>query len=517
MNMTLRNTARRFTDRLEAVLGLFALMLVVQAAWAVNAPTITHLQYRPVLPGVPNFASTTANVVFQGNAEAGTTIRLFRAGTQVGTGVTAGSGQWTVTLVTASEVKANYDADASDGTFTSAKCPAVDVHIDAHAPNLNMLPSWGAQQYAYYYLFSTSYYYHNISEWGGTAGSGIDFTTASMTIRDITANTVIPVNLTNNLIDRVDFAPQPNDTALKVNAHTYMVWFQISDKAKNTVIASRTFICDTIAPTAPTVLKIYDPMHNQFTGTGETAANTPDAGGYVNYFSGMTIATQPTAFRGTVSNPTGQDAGTGTYQVNPNYGQSCTLANALMDATGSWTSKLSYTFFTGQTFWIYAYDPANNQANSNISLNFNNPLPNPTNFKVLDPGHHVFSGTGEPTTNLPDAEGYIDYYPYMSISSQPTILKGFIATSSFYYMYFYVPTGSGWSGPAHYVGTQINATTGSFSYPLTTIPDGSYSVQWIFINNSYMSGSKYIYLKFIDGPPPPPNNITSCNYSSWNY
>lgn len=53
--------------------------------------------------------------------------------------------------------------------------------------------------------------------------------------------------------------------------------------------------------------------------------------------------------------------------------------------------------------------------------------PPPTVSHIWDPGHNVFTGTGEPATNLPDAGGWVVYYPYMTLLNNPTKVRGAVA------------------------------------------------------------------------------------------
>ncbi|MEW6712133.1 MAG: hypothetical protein AB1403_20100, partial [Candidatus Riflebacteria bacterium] len=196
---------KRQSGLIGELLVLFFLIVSV-GAYAVNAPVITHVMGKPVVAGATQYANVVTGVQVRGNAESGTTIRLFRAGSQVGTTVTDASGVWTVTFNT-SEGKANFDADASDGTFTSARCPAVEIHIDISAPYGYVCNPWN--KYVSSGNFTSSNYYHRVYETGGTSGSGVNFSTASMTVRDITANTVINCSLTNDGVNQVNFTPLP--------------------------------------------------------------------------------------------------------------------------------------------------------------------------------------------------------------------------------------------------------------------------------------------------------------------
>ncbi len=77
------------TGRLAILTVMFVIaMLVVRPLYAVNAPVITHVMGKPVVAGATQYANVTTGIQIRGNAENGTIIRLFKAGSLVGTGLT---------------------------------------------------------------------------------------------------------------------------------------------------------------------------------------------------------------------------------------------------------------------------------------------------------------------------------------------------------------------------------------------------------------------------------------------
>ncbi|GAB4272861.1 MAG: hypothetical protein Kow0029_12010 [Candidatus Rifleibacteriota bacterium] len=115
------------------------------------------------------------------------------------------------------------------------------------------------------------------------------------------------------------------------------------------------------------------------------------------------------------------------------------------------------------------------KAGNNISqvkmfyMSYNNRPPAPVVNKIWDPGHNIFTGTGEPVTNLPDAEGWVDYYPNMTVVNNPIKVKGTVAKWNL--------ENKGWY--AAYMGDEtnirrrlytINQTNGEFEIDFTGYP-----------------------------------------------
>ena len=476
-------------------------------------PVITHFKGDNVVTGTTYYSNQTSGVIIQGNAEAGTTITLFRNGSAIGTGLTDAMGVWSITF---SSTEGNYffTANASDGIFTSAMCPSIRIHFDSTSPYGNVCAGWSS---SYSYFDSSDYsqdeYFHSVSEDGGTTGSGLDFDTASMTIIDVTDNQVISVNLTNNGFDKVNFSVIPSDAEIKEDGHEYNYIFEISDKAGNTWLASRTVFCDlTSAPVE--ILKIYDPLHSIITGTDEPATNTPDVNGYVDYYKYMTVSHQPTKIIARTPDPSEYHKGFEAYEVytsfSPVYNYNSVSNSTIDPVTGSFTSNITARFYTSsKSGYLRSRDSAGNYYYKYFYLKFDNPCPEPELLKVYDPAHHEFVGVGETATNTPDANGYVNYFEDMHISTSPTKVIGQIDVSNMDRFSVYNTV----LGTKSYTkGSGIDAVTGSFTVDLGLIYDGTHSIRFQIYDESGGYEYKYRYLTFIDGPPVPPGSIISLNY-----
>lgn len=500
-------------NRMASLLVAFFLCLA-PAVFAVNAPVITHVMGKPVVAGATQYANVSTAIQVRGNAESGTSIRLFKAGVQVGTTMTDASGVWIVSY-NSGDGKANYDADASDGTFTSARCPAVEIHVDTAAPYGYLLQ--GFNTYVSSGYFNTSNYYNTVYETGGTSGSGVNFGTASMTVVDLTNGTKISTSITTDNVNRFNYIPLPNDTAMKIDGHEYRAYFEVADKAGNLMIASKTYYCDFTPPTT-TIQKIFDPDHTTITGTGEPSPNPPDADGWVNYYPNMTITYQPTRIRGITENPADYNKGFGTYYVRGYYGSYvyCYLSNGLIDSTGSFTLPINSKFYTtDKTVSFYTVDCAYNGQSQNIYLKFVNPCPDPVILKVYDPAHNIFTGTGETSANTPDANGYVNYFPNLKISTRPTTIIGTIDPGNMSYFRLY---NSLLGNKYCYVGTEIDAVTGSFTVQLDAdFWNGSHSFTWYIYNESGGYEYRYTTLYFIDGNLPPPGQVSITSHPQGSY
>ncbi len=505
---------------LLTLLHLLVLAFVVlpySAAVAINAPTITHMNAKPVVIGQLFYLTATSSISVEGNAEVGTTVTLYRDNTNIGSAVTAANGRWNITIASLFEGTYKFDADAFDGVFTSARSVFIDVKCDATGPSVSMAPSWG--RYVRSTYMSAAYYYHSVSDWG----SGLDFSTASQTIFNITGvPTEIPANLSNNLVDRVTFAPIPNDAALKVDGNTYQVFFSIKDVAGNVTTASKTYSYDNTPPPQPIVNKVYDPLHNEFTGDLEPDTNLPDAGGWVDYYPNMTIATQPVKVLGTMWPCCPQNQGFDAYYVAGSPFTTCDIPGGKLDPTnGSFTSTVSSVYYTSNpSMYLYAVDSAgNNSGNRMVQLKFKNDPPIPVLSKIWDPAHHEFTGSGEPTSNLPDAGGWVDFYSGISISSQPTQIIGKVATASVASVRLYCPTGptGAFTLICYRSSNQIDAA-GSFTFTLPVFTDGTNNFQLSVYNTSgQYAVTNNFSLKFIDGDVPAPPAFVQFNPPYQNY
>ncbi|MFC1745532.1 Ig-like domain-containing protein [Candidatus Riflebacteria bacterium] len=74
------------------------------------------------------------------------------------------------------------------------------------------------------------------------------------------------------------------------------------------------------------------------------------------------------------------------------------------------------------------FDRAGNKATRIRQFYYDASAPPPVKItRIYDPSHiNIFSGHGEPKTNLPDAEGWVDYYPEMTVQTQPTRIQGLV-------------------------------------------------------------------------------------------
>lgn len=79
-------------------------------------------------------------------------------------------------------------------------------------------------------------------------------------------------------------------------------------------------------------------------------------------------------------------------------------------------------------------DKAGNQGNANYLYFIDSTNPPPVITHVYDPYHYLgsdsFTGVGEPVDNLPDANGWVQYYPHMTLYQNPTKAKGYVASWS---------------------------------------------------------------------------------------
>lgn len=507
---------RNFMTRLEGCFKRLFWFSIIFLIWssqllAVNAPVITHVMGKPVVAGATHYANVNSGILVRGNAEALTTIRLFKAGSQVGTTTTDATGVWVVSFDSFDGI-ADYDADANDGTFTSARCPSVKIQIDTNFPTANLLSGF---PYAYVSsgYYNSSNYYHYVYD----SGAGIDFNAASMTIVDLTAGVSIPVTLTNDAVNKLFFAPVPNDSAIKVNGHEYRAYLEFADKAGNITLASETFYCDFTAPVT-TITHIYDPDHTTITGDSEPNPNPPDADGWVPYYKNMTITRQPTKIRGITEQPAPYNGGFGTYYVQLYLGSWYYNYFDDMDTNGSFTVSINAKFYTSnQTVSIYTRDCAGNYAYTYAYLKFVNPCPDPVFLKVYDPAHHDFSGILETSANTPDGEGYVNYFPGMKISTRPTKIIGKIDPTNMYRFYL-TDNYSLMPGRYYYVGTEIDAVTGSFTANLDgDFWNGTHTFSFRIYDESGGSEYRNKSLTFIDGNLPRPGSVSITSHPQGSY
>ena len=313
----IRFFAVRRSNSFCLVLFIFFTLAFCSSAFAINASTITKVNSATVVPDVPfNVAATSAS--FEGNAEAGTTIKLYRNGLEVATTVTDAAGAWTTSISSQPEGFFEFTAVADDGTFTSEPSTGVEVVLDVTAPSISIWYGNSGCRSNAKYQCSVSLIYANVSD----SLSGIDFSTAAYAVDVATMPTTgdpdtvtspawvnVAGSVENDGTSVVNFYP---DDWGKVRQPYYKVRLSasIKDEAGNSISQVKTFyMCTGLRPAAPIIEKIWDPGHNVFTGTGETTANIPDGEGFVNYFPGMTVVNNPIKVKGHVTQWNAPDKG----------------------------------------------------------------------------------------------------------------------------------------------------------------------------------------------------------------
>jgi len=343
---------RHHTGRAFAILLLTGL-LVGSALWrpetaaAINAPTITHIHQRPVVPGQYNYASTTTGIVVQGNSEADMIIYLYRNGANTYSGTADGNGVWSIPLGTLGEGTYTLAAQAFDGDlFTSSLSPNAQLMVDVTPPSISLRWDIGYWQAFKPYLWT---YADGLRSLCSDSRSGCDWTTCGMRVTDLTAgNVVIPGLVDNDSASFIDWRPADGNWngAVRVHEHQYTVEGWITDKAGNTRLESYTYWIDTVMPTAPVVEYVYDPNHHTITGNGEPIDNLPDAEGWVRYYASMTVSTNPPKLKGYV-NPFSLPQGFEAHWVN-----SCQRAfgnwSCTVDSSGRWQLNFDVPFCFGR-------------------------------------------------------------------------------------------------------------------------------------------------------------------------
>lgn len=123
--------------RLIMTIALLAVVFFagVVPALAINAPTITHVAGVAVAPETTMY-SNVADFQVKGNAEAGTTITLYRNTTVASTTITSGLGVWTMNLVGQPQGSFSFTATAFDTVFTSEPSVIVPVIVDWTPPGV---------------------------------------------------------------------------------------------------------------------------------------------------------------------------------------------------------------------------------------------------------------------------------------------------------------------------------------------------------------------------------------------
>ncbi|MBI3039702.1 hypothetical protein HYY75_11775, partial [bacterium] len=341
LKKTIRNYQLKFRHGF-----LVYLFFILPPLFAINAPTITKVQNVGVVPGQTRYINSTSNILFEGNAEAGVTVRLYRNGSQVGSTVSDAIGKWNITLASLSEGSYNFDADATDGIFDSTKSAIAVVMTDVTPPSISYA-HWDDRDQG----FGDGSVVIGHGEFRGSAAlkalvsdgaSGMDFSTMQMTLYDVTISQLVPAGpLTTDNVYRIFWKPPSGvswGTAAEIHAHRYRIWAKIADRAGN--FTSTTIECtvDLTRPPPPTLKKVYDPAHHLFTGSGEPTSNLPDGGGWVDYYANMTISTNPTKTKGIMTPYSVPYGSGGRYEADRvgvrTYRTGCRCV--WVDASGNW-------------------------------------------------------------------------------------------------------------------------------------------------------------------------------------
>jgi len=282
--------------RLIMTIALLAVVFFagVVPALAINAPTITHVAGVAVAPETTMY-SNVADFQVKGNAEAGTTITLYRNTTVASTTITSGLGVWTMNLTGQPQGSFSFKATAFDTVFTSEPSVIVPVIIDWTPPVLSIgYGSSGCRSNQPYQCNNIGYIQAGVSD----IHSKVDFSSAGILVDYVdvpsTGNpddyvvtnwTPLPGYIDNNGTNEVSFYSNTGFGTINQNYRKIRITANISDWAGNQTTLVSTFYNNARANQLPAVVqKIWDPGHNIFTGTGETAANTPDVDGWVSYY-----------------------------------------------------------------------------------------------------------------------------------------------------------------------------------------------------------------------------------------
>ena len=295
--------------RLITMIAVMAVVFFAAAGpvLAINAPTITQVAGVAVAPETTMYSNQAAFQI-RGNAEAGTTVTLYRGTTLLTTTITPGTGFWVIDLTGQPQGSFNFTATAYDGLFTSEPSVAVPVIIDWTPPSLNTRYGNSGCRSDAKYQCQIGLIYATVTD----ALSKPDFSTVNYKVDyapmpttgdpdTVTVSTWYPVagTISNDGTSQINFYPDATGwNNIRQPFRQIRLWATIADKAGNVAAQTKTFYLHTIRPDPPTVLKIWDPGHNVFTGSGETAANVPDGSGFVNYFSGMTVVNNPIKIKG---------------------------------------------------------------------------------------------------------------------------------------------------------------------------------------------------------------------------
>ncbi|NCB39813.1 MAG: hypothetical protein EOM80_13700, partial [Erysipelotrichia bacterium] len=274
----------------NVVLSVLFFVLLVIPGFAINAPTVTHVATKVVIPETTMYSASKAFEI-KGNAEAYTQIRLFRDSTQIATGTASVAGVWAINLTNQPEGSAQYSALAvsADGVFVSELCVAVPVIVDVTLPSISIWYGNSGCRSNCKYQCGVGLYYSTVSD----AHSGIDFSSGQYVVDYAAMPTEgdpdsytpswqpCPGTVTNDNSKQINFYPT-DWNLLNQSYRKIRITASVSDKAGNSVTAVKSFYMHKTRAPAPTITHIKD---------GDT---------WVPYTSGMTVQHNPVVVRGRV-------------------------------------------------------------------------------------------------------------------------------------------------------------------------------------------------------------------------
>ena len=331
------------------LITLVYLLISGAVAWAavVATPIITSIQGKDVIPGEVTLVTTTTFTI-KGKSQSRRLVRvwLYKDGEYVTDIQPSLRGDWSIEVTIPGNGVYGFQALASGVTqpFLSAKTKIASVAIDLEAPKINFYHFGGSNTdipIGNYIRGYNNLLYSIVDDSvaAPATSSGLNFDTLTETMKDLTINKAVPGAVSTDYVKNVWWNPAAGTTwssGAEIDRHQYQLNASIADKAGNVGAGMVKYYIDA-TNYAPTILEIYDPMHQEpFTGIGEDASNTApiyDKGGWVKYYPYMTVYTNPTKVRGKVASwSVPVNTGFDTYQVG-----SC------QRGWGSWVSDVSTT------------------------------------------------------------------------------------------------------------------------------------------------------------------------------
>ncbi|RJP60048.1 MAG: hypothetical protein C4541_04940, partial [Candidatus Auribacter fodinae] len=380
-----------------------------------NAPAFTGFGGKTVVVGETIYTNNNQQgvaqpaVLIQGSAQAGTTITVYRDGTLVSPTVPAqiivgADGQWSATATMATG-DFNITATASNADGESLHSEPVHVVLDTTAPTVTVYVVKIGSRTNMLYMFLVDNIYGRITD----SASGVDWSTASISLRDTTLNQNIAGTQAHDSTLQINYYPTPNWDVIYREAHEFRITVTASDKAGNSSSNYRDYIYDHTAPSKPVITHIYD------------------QGTWKPYSSGMTINTNPPKIRGYVQPVNKFNEGPNAYAVfderfHLNQRTYWRADDGKISIPGG---NFDYEFQPGEifqegtdTFRMYACDSSYLSASTSITLNFaygtpaQPPMPTSPNFSTLYPTiSNDRQVIGDPT--VPDISGTIPAKTYI--------------------------------------------------------------------------------------------------------